>query len=71
MRFEKATTISNGSAQPIMPLSVHAAANRRGIIAMTGAMASFVVNDALVKYVSQSLGGAQLIFIRGMFASVF
>lgn len=52
-----------------MPLSHHAAANRRGIIAMTGAMASFVVNDALVKYVSQSLPGAQLIFIRGVFAT--
>jgi len=53
-----------------MSLSVHTAANRRGIIAMTGAMASFVVNDALVKYVSQSLNGAQLIFIRGAFATV-
>ena len=52
-----------------MSLSVQAAANRRGIIAMTGAMASFVVNDALVKYVSQSLPGAQLIFIRGAFAT--
>ena len=52
-----------------MPLSHHAAANRRGIIAMTGAMASFVVNDALVKYVSQSLPGSQLIFIRGVFAT--
>ena len=46
-----------------------AAANRRGIIAMAGAMASFVVNDALVKYVSQSLAGAQLIVIRGVFAT--
>jgi drug/metabolite transporter (DMT)-like permease len=44
--------------------------NRRGVIAMTGAMASFVVNDALVKYVSQSLAGAQLIFIRGLCATV-
>ncbi len=44
-------------------------ANRRGVIAMTGAMASFVVNDALVKYVSQSLAGAQLIFIRGLCAT--
>jgi drug/metabolite transporter (DMT)-like permease len=50
--------------------SAGAAANRRGIIAMTGAMASFVVNDALVKYVSQSLPGAQLIFIRGLFATI-
>ena len=53
-----------------MSLSVHAAANRRGIFAMTGAMASFVVNDALVKYVSESLPGAQLIFIRGTFATL-
>lgn len=53
-----------------MSISVQAAANRRGIIAMTGAMASFVVNDALVKYVSQSLAGAQLIFIRGAFATL-
>lgn len=53
-----------------MSLSAHAASNRRGIIAMTGAMASFVVNDALVKYVSQSLPGAQLIFIRGVFATM-
>jgi drug/metabolite transporter (DMT)-like permease len=54
-----------------MNLPDSVAANRRGIIAMTGAMASFVVNDALVKYVSQSLAGAQLIFIRGAFATVF
>lgn len=51
--------------------SAGAAANRRGMIAMTGAMASFVVNDALVKYASESLAGAQLIFIRGLFATVF
>jgi drug/metabolite transporter (DMT)-like permease len=44
--------------------------NLRGIQAMALAMGSFVINDALVKYVSQSLGGAQLILIRGMFAIV-
>ncbi|MDB5849204.1 MAG: hypothetical protein JWP29_2956 [Rhodoferax sp.] len=44
------------------------AANRRGIFAMVGAMASFIVNDALVKYTSQSLPAAQLIFIRGLMA---
>ncbi len=49
--------------------SATVAANRRGIVAMTGAMASFVVNDALVKYTSESLAGAQLIFIRGLFAT--
>ena len=45
------------------------AANRRGIAAMSFAMASFVSNDALVKYVSQSLAPSQLIFIRGLFAT--
>jgi len=47
------------------------AANRRGIVAMSLCMASFVANDAMVKYVSQSLPAAQLIFIRGVFATVF
>jgi len=45
------------------------AANRRGIAAMSFAMASFVSNDALVKHVSESLPSAQLIFIRGLFAT--
>jgi drug/metabolite transporter (DMT)-like permease len=45
------------------------AANRRGIAAMSFAMASFVANDALVKHVSESLPPAQLIFIRGLFAT--
>lgn len=43
----------------------HAAANRRGIVCMVGAMGCFVTNDALVKFASQSMPGAQLIFIRG------
>jgi drug/metabolite transporter (DMT)-like permease len=46
------------------------ATNRRGILAMSAAMASFVVNDAIVKFVSESLPGPQLIFIRGVFASL-
>ncbi len=37
---------------------------------MSLAMASFIANDALVKYVSESLPAAQLIFIRGLFATV-
>jgi drug/metabolite transporter (DMT)-like permease len=41
------------------------AANRRGILCMIGGMACFVTNDALVKFASQSMPGAQLIFIRG------
>jgi drug/metabolite transporter (DMT)-like permease len=45
------------------------AANRRGVLAMSLAMASFVANDALVKFVSESLPGAQLIFLRGLFAT--
>jgi len=48
----------------------HARANRLGILAMIGAMACFIVNDALVKYASQTLPAAQLIFIRGVMASI-
>ncbi len=44
----------------------HAAANRRGIVCMVGAMGCFVTNDALVKFASQSMPSAQLIFIRGV-----
>jgi drug/metabolite transporter (DMT)-like permease len=46
-----------------------AAANRRGILAMAAGMACFIANDTLVKYVSQTLPAAQLIFIRGVFAT--
>jgi len=46
-------------------------ANRRGILAMVGAMTAFVINDAFVKYASQSLPGGQLIVVRGLFAIVF
>lgn len=44
-------------------------ANSLGILAMIGAMACFIVNDALVKYVSQSLPAGQLIFIRTAMAA--
>ena len=37
---------------------------------MSAAMALFIANDALVKLVSASLPGLQLIFLRGCFASV-
>lgn len=36
---------------------------------MVGAMGCFVVNDALSKYVSQSMPSAQLIFLRGCMAT--
>ena len=47
-----------------------AAGNRAGIIDLSFAMALFIANDALVKLVSESLPGLQLIFIRGLFASL-
>jgi len=37
---------------------------------MIGAMACFIVNDALVKYASQTMPAAQLIFVRGVMASM-
>jgi drug/metabolite transporter (DMT)-like permease len=42
--------------------------NRRGIMGLSIAMALFIGNDAMVKLVSESLPGPQLIFIRGVFA---
>ncbi|MCL4745975.1 MAG: DMT family transporter [Burkholderiaceae bacterium] len=46
------------------------AANRRGIVAMCVAMACFIANDALVKYASESMPTAQLIFVRGVMATM-
>lgn len=45
-------------------------ANRRGILFMCAAMGCFVVNDSLVKYASQSMPASQLIFVRGLMASL-
>lgn len=48
----------------------HISVNRLGILAMIGAMACFIVNDALVKYASQTVPAAQLILVRGVMASL-
>jgi drug/metabolite transporter (DMT)-like permease len=45
-------------------------ANKVGIAAAIGAGLCFVSNDALVKHISAQLASAQLIFIRGVFASL-
>jgi len=52
-----------------MPSSTLAAANRRGIACMSGAMVCFVVNDMLMKKLGESLPLAQLIFVRGLVAA--
>jgi drug/metabolite transporter (DMT)-like permease len=52
------------------PAAAALRANRRGIQYMVAAMACFIVNDALVKYASQTMPAAQLIFLRGVIASV-
>ncbi len=44
--------------------------SRRGIIAMCLSMATFLVNDALVKLVSERLPTDQIVFLRGCFASL-
>jgi drug/metabolite transporter (DMT)-like permease len=44
--------------------------NRRGIAAMSVGMVSFLMNDSLVKYVSESLPAPQLIFLRGLMSSL-
>lgn len=45
-------------------------ANRRGIRFMVAAMACFIANDTLVKIASESLPAGQLIFVRGLMASL-
>lgn len=47
-----------------------AAGNRLGIAAMTLSMASFLVNDALSKHVSESMPSTQLIGIRGLLSTL-
>ena len=48
--------------------SSQAAANRRGILFMASGMACLVLNDTVMKYVGQSLGVAQMLFVRGTMA---
>ena len=50
--------------------AAHARANRLGILGMVAAMACFIVNDTMVKYASESLPAAQLIFIRSVMATM-
>jgi drug/metabolite transporter (DMT)-like permease len=50
--------------------AAQARANRLGILAMVGAMGCFVVNDALIKYASETLPATQLIFVRGVMATL-
>ena len=57
-----------GGAGP--DVAARARANRRGILWMCAAMAFFIVNDALVKHVSERVPTAQLIFVRGLMAAV-
>jgi len=45
-------------------------ATRRGILLMSSSTAAFVGNDALVKFVSQSLPSMQLVFLRSVMASL-
>jgi drug/metabolite transporter (DMT)-like permease len=45
--------------------------NPRGIAYMTAAMAVFVVNDALMKYATETLPVAQSIFLRGALVTAF
>ncbi|MFD1986933.1 DMT family transporter [Mesorhizobium newzealandense] len=50
-----------------MPLSP----NLRGALFMVVAMAGFTLNDAITKYSSQSMNMAQVMLIRGAFATLF
>jgi drug/metabolite transporter (DMT)-like permease len=57
-------------AEQLLDAAALLKANRRGIVSMVAAMACFVSNDALVKFVSQDMPTSQLIFLRGLMATV-
>ncbi len=44
--------------------------NLRGILAMTAAMASFVTGDAIIKLAGRELPPGEMMFLRGLFASM-
>jgi drug/metabolite transporter (DMT)-like permease len=44
--------------------------NLKGILAMLASAAGFVTNDATVKFVTQELPNGQIIFMRGLFATI-
>lgn len=50
-----------------MPLSP----NLRGAMFMVVSMVTFTSNDAITKFVSESMNMAQVMFMRGLFASIF
>lgn len=54
----------------LLPDTARATA-RRSILLMIGASGCFATNDAIVKFVSQSLPGPQLIFLRSLIAAGF
>lgn len=57
------------TSQPL-PSRTSSRANGGAIATMIGAMGCFVCNDAMVKHVSESMPSAQLIFLRGVMATV-
>lgn len=71
MRAAPCAKIAPVHAGPTVPPSAAALrANARGIRSMVGAMACFIVNDSLVKLASASMPAGQLIFVRGLMASL-
>ncbi|MBL8287488.1 MAG: DMT family transporter [Rubrivivax sp.] len=65
-----ATQTLSGDSEASRRAALHHA-NRHGIELMLLSMACFMVNDTLVKIVSQSLPTGQLIFLRGAMATLF
>lgn len=53
---------------PVSSMRDGGSANRRGIQLISAAMASFMINDAFVKWIAESLPAGQLVFLRGLVA---
>jgi len=56
---------------PANDVHLRSAENQRGIVAMLLGMAFFLANDTLVKLASETLPTGQLIFIRGVLATLW
>ncbi len=55
---------------PITSLPIERGSNARGIAAMLGCMFCFVASDTIIKIVGKELAVGQIMFIRGIFATL-
>jgi drug/metabolite transporter (DMT)-like permease len=65
-----ATTVAVPTASPSSSAPIERGSNARGIAAMLGCMFCFVASDTIIKIVGKELAVGQIMFIRGIFATL-